>query len=340
MKYILLILFTVYTLLSTAQGIKVQVWDATGHAQLIDYIPSTDVTTKVQRDSMNTSLRSYITGSFNNIQTWANNTFALKGSSTGTIEGQIINLQELSPYKIFKPADYGVTYDDGTEVQDYNFMGYANHKNRNFPNGVLSNTPDPVVQFEGYNSTDAGARKSTKDISMSRRFERRYWIPGMGWCSEYHFIEETMMDNITRRLMSGYYPIDGSPGFISMELASLNLAEPASGQQNAKVFFSVDRGQLTLTGTGPGRAAAIYLKHYDGTGAEFSFVGGVPQLKLPNPAGLGGGSFTYSYGALSFIAKNGNAVYASNAAALAAGFKVGENYYTRINGIRVIAQVE
>lgn len=257
-------------------------------------------------------------------------------TSTGpTTFPTIYNLPKFTWAQEYRPNDYLVTYNNGTQQGAYFTNGYEQ-------SGLInnSNRPDNVFWIAAYNMTPQGNRILSTDGGWTMRIETHYDIPGFPESFEPHIWGYTDYAGNTHRSLSGYFSKKSGQGFWNFEANSLTAM---IFRNNVRMdYWSVGGGTMNLASTDNG--VGIHLTHTETNRvSSWSCVGGVSVFNLPAAPGFSTTplSLSYSgYGSFQLTLTN----YTNDAAAKADGRKVGDWYFRNItlsNGeiIEVVTKV-
>jgi hypothetical protein len=158
--------------------------------QLTVTIPtSSSGSTKGYVDSGDNALKSYVAQSLTNYRDWANNTFALKGT-TGTSTGAIglpstVNLPSGQWLLTIIPTNYGKVYSNNTTQGKYTIAGFKDNTVDGAGNPINFSTKDredKVFTIAAYNpsSPNSGrefANESAWDETVETHYDNSGFIP-------------------------------------------------------------------------------------------------------------------------------------------------------------------
>lgn len=340
MKKLIFLTAVLFSLTAQAQ-IKVKVIDATGFEKWIDYIPGVTNVTGVSKSYVdsavgNKALQSYVYNSLTALQ----NQYAAKAhrhnasdidnlptGSTGT-EGQLINLAEQTWYKIIQPNTYGVSYANGTRQGRYFLGGYRTNKGVNFS----TDRPDVVFTEAAYNiALPNGSREFTNEGGWDKSVETHYDNSGFVPYGDFesHQFRSYSTDGQEHRHHSIYVNKTNGKARQDLEADEVTFMRTQGQGKNPFTYASLSEAKLNLYAQAPGRVVGLQAYNYDGVVTGLWNIGGEGFIEVP--------------GLISGRSMQGLSIklpfYADNATAKTA-LGVGKNYYTRINGIKVLAQVE
>lgn len=251
----------------------------------------------------------------------------VSATSTGgggtTSDIQLINLGDQKWNKIYQPLSYKTNYSNGSTQGRWFSDGYRINPNVNF---ATADRPDIVYTMGAYNiGLPNGSREITTEAAWDWTVETHYDNSGPKPYGDFEW-HQRMYDvkGGEHRLHSVYVNKTNGQSRHDFEgnVFQFMYTNPNGG--NPLAFATLQEASLEIQSNVPGRVMGFKATAYDGVQVVINQIGGVGFIKVPGVFDMDG-----------YVP-----VYESNAAAKTGGRKVGQNYYTHINGMKVLAMVE
>lgn len=188
--------FIILISVAKAQNLYIDVIDlTTGTKKIVPYIPGVTIS-KAYIDSAvsNKALQSFVNTSFTNLQTWATNTFALKGAGGTASVSAPLNLTAGDYFVNLLPPNYGVSYPSLSSINPIRkapkfsiIVSPGDNGGDGAVYGDGKGMPDNVFSA-GINLNHAGGQLDLNHASQRIwSQEGNYFIPGFGLAFEDHW---------------------------------------------------------------------------------------------------------------------------------------------------------